>query len=455
MAAHSRGTGDRQAVVVLGMHRSGTSALAGVLARLGCALPRKVMPANEFNPRGFYESLGAYTLNDALLERGGGSWAHWQPLTLEWMQTEVRARELARGAQMLEQEFGTAARFVLKDPRICRLLPYWRALFDQEGIAPVYVHTHRSPLEVARSLERREGWPLEVGLLLWLRYELEAEAGTRGQARASTSYARLLGDWRGVLADLGVRAGLDLPAPTPEQDEDITGFLSADLRHSSETLQGTGLAESWFRRTHAILDRWAETGEAAQDYAVLDQIRSELDAASTLFHAAGSVLPGARSERPAEDIGALEQAEDLPAPADLDAAFAGALAQAEALGAAPADEAGRALLYGQMQRSLRLMQIAQVRDHEAELGAALASHRRQAQARLQEMQAQLHDLQSRHDQARALVLHREAEIARLRADLDHQIRACEALGQQQSALLGSTSWKLTAPLRRIVNGLRR
>jgi len=47
----------RNAVVVLGMHRSGTSALAGVLARLGCDLPQTLMPTNDFNAKGYYESL--------------------------------------------------------------------------------------------------------------------------------------------------------------------------------------------------------------------------------------------------------------------------------------------------------------------------------------------------------------------------------------------------------------
>lgn len=448
------------ALVVLGMHRSGTSALAGVLARLGYALPRKVMPANDFNPRGFYKSLGAYVLNDALLAREGGGWSDWQALPLSWLDTPAAETELARGVQVLQREFGDAPRFVLKDPRICRMLPYWRRVFADAGVAPVYLHTHRSPMEVARSLHRREGWPIEAGLVLWLRYELEAEAGTRGQPRAFTSYDRLLQDWRGALTELSRQAGLDLPPLTPTQDAEIDSFLTDDLRHSTEPLAaGTeapgGRIRDWFRQSHEILRRWAESGETAEDYPELDRIRGEFDAAAALFHAARVALSDAVTGGSSRDSGALEIAEEMPAPADAKAAFETALKTAQTLGAAPQDEADRAVLYAQMQKSLRLMQIAQTRAHEAELTAVLSSHRRQAQARLEQAEARQDALEAQRDQAQALVAHRDAEITRLRADLGHQTRICEDLSQQQNALLGSTSWRLTAPLRRIVTALRR
>lgn len=61
----------RIALIVLGMHRSGTSALAGVLAQMGCDLPQDLMPSTAFNPRGHFESLQVYHLNDAILASGG------------------------------------------------------------------------------------------------------------------------------------------------------------------------------------------------------------------------------------------------------------------------------------------------------------------------------------------------------------------------------------------------
>lgn len=469
MTAHSSTPAGRQAVVVLGMHRSGTSALAGVLARLGCALPEQVMPANDFNPKGFYESIGAYNLNDALLRLEGSSWADWRPLALDWLETEVGRRELARGAQMLEEEFAAEPLFVLKDPRICRLLPYWTRLFEQSGIAPVYVHTHRSPVEVARSLERREGWPLEAGLLLWLRHELEAEAGTRGAARAFTSYDQLLSDWRAMVAEVQARSGLVLPEDPAAQAEEIEAFLSADLRHSTEGLEGVApVIAQWIGGCLEVLERWAAAGEQAEDYALLDAIRAEFDAVMPLF---GPVTRGLEAQ--------LAEAREALACAERDAKAernhaAKAYQALQDQTDAERSEAARAYqaLEGQLEAErvaaqhqlaaaqaetrsrLRLLQIDLTATHEAELSAALASQRRQAERRLEAQREALAAMRAERDQARMLVEHREQDIARLRTDLEHQIADREALAQRELALRQSTSWKMTAPVRWLVRGLR-
>lgn len=476
MTAHSSTSAGRQAVVVLGMHRSGTSALAGVLARLGCALPEQVMPANEFNPKGFYESIGAYNLNDALLRLEGSAWSDWRTLALDWLETEVGRRELARGALMLEEEFAAEPLFVLKDPRICRLLPYWTRLFAQTGIAPFYIHTHRSPMEVARSLERREGWPLEAGLLLWLRHELEAEAGTRGAARAFTSYDQLLADWRAVVAEVQARSGLVLPEDPVAQAAEIETFLSADLRHSTEGLEGVApVITQWIGGCLEVLDRWATGGEQAADYAVLDAIREAFDAVMPLF---GPVSRGLETQL-AEAREALACAErDAKAERNHAAKAYQALldkAMAERNEAAQLtqdlkeqNEAGRAAYQALLDQTkaeraaaqaetrsrLRLLQIDMTATHEAELSAALASQRRQAERRLDAQREALVAMRAELDQARMLVEHREHDIARLRGDLEHQIADREALAQRELALLQSTSWKLTAPVRWLVRGLR-
>lgn len=487
MTAHSSTSAGRQAVVVLGMHRSGTSALAGVLARLGCALPEQVMPANEFNPKGFYESIGAYNLNDALLRLEGSAWSDWRPLALDWLETEVGRRELARGAQMLEEEFAAEPLFVLKDPRICRLLPYWTRLFAQTGIAPFYIHTHRSPMEVARSLERREGWPLEAGLLLWLRHELEAEAGTRGAARAFTSYDQLLADWRAVVAEVQARSGLVLPEDPAAQAEEIETFLSADLRHSTEGLEGVApVIAQWIGGCLEVLERWTTDGEQAADYAVLDAIRDAFDAVMPLFGPvtrgleaqlaeAREALACAERDAKAERTHAAKAYQALLDKTTAERNEAAQLTQdlkeqnkAERTHAAKAyqalqdqTDAERAAAQQQLAAAqaetrsrLRLLQIDLTATHEAELSAALASQRRQAERRLEAQREALAAMRAERDQARMLVEHREHDIARLRGDLEHQIADREALAQRELALLQSTSWKLTAPVRWLVRGLR-
>jgi hypothetical protein len=439
------------------MHRSGTSALAGVLARLGCDLPEEIMPANEFNPKGFYESLKAYNLNDAILAAGDSSWDDWQSFNPAWVSSPLSAEFRERGGKVLEEEYGDSPLFLLKDPRICRLLPFWQQLFDAQQIQPTYVLTHRNPLEVARSLETREGWPQAAGLLLWLRHVLDAETGTRGMQRCFTSYDRLLTDWTGTMEMILSRTGLVLPHACAEVAGEVESFLSASLRHSAEP--AAAVAESspgvdWVRDTFEILERWADQGEQKSDYPVLDRIRSEFDAMTSMF---GPVVQSLRQSSASktqelEEMQALRQAEQKHAAEKYDELLTRSRSEAEAL------QQQR----DQIRNSARAMHARQKEAFEEDLTAALAVVRGRADDRQARLQEDLRGLEHALEQARAMNQHQGDELARLTEDRDRSTAEREALAehvtrleQMAAAYVNSTSWKITAPLRRIVSALRR
>jgi len=151
----------RTALIVLGMHRSGTSALAGVLAKMGADLPQDLMPANEFNPDGYFESLLAYKLNDALLGSAGSSWDDWHAVNADWYGSPRKQEYILRAQEMLAQEFGASSFFVLKDPRICRLVPFWNEVMEEGGITPRLHASHprrgRSTPDPPQRLAREPG----------------------------------------------------------------------------------------------------------------------------------------------------------------------------------------------------------------------------------------------------------------------------------------------------------
>ena len=285
----------RYAVVVLGMHRSGTSALAGVMGHLGCDLPKMLMPANEANPKGYFESLRVYNLNDAILASAGSSWDDWQEFNPGWIKSPRVEEFIRQGQEVLSHEFETSSLFVLKDPRMCRLVPFWLKLFERAEIKPFMVVTHRNPLEVAKSLERREKWPFAYGLLLWLRHVLDCEGETRGVDRYFTSYDRMLKNWAGVAAAMQKRLDLSFPRFSDSVSAEIDAFLSGKLRTHSETRDAVAanpLVSKWIRTTFEILERWAEDGELPSDYATLDIVRAEFNAATPMF---GKLVQIARS----------------------------------------------------------------------------------------------------------------------------------------------------------------
>src|SRR5436190_23899119 len=74
----------RAALFVLGMHRSGTSAIAGTLAIVGATPPRTLMAANSGNARGYWESVRLVELNDESLASAGSHWSDWRPISPQW-----------------------------------------------------------------------------------------------------------------------------------------------------------------------------------------------------------------------------------------------------------------------------------------------------------------------------------------------------------------------------------
>src|SRR5687767_9028583 len=123
----------RRAVLVLGMHRSGTSAVAGLLAHCGLQPPRTLLPADRFNARGYWESAVFMDFHDRLLLAAGTRWDAYTRIDPVWLASETAARFKDECRTLLAHEFGSAPQFVLKDNRICRLLQLWMDLLDTES----------------------------------------------------------------------------------------------------------------------------------------------------------------------------------------------------------------------------------------------------------------------------------------------------------------------------------
>jgi len=173
-----------QIVIVLGMHRSGTSAVAGYLHSLGLELPSETLSAHpKDNPEGYFEPQRMVQLNNRLLAALGLNWQSTRPISAD----ELAAPDLApikeEIKQYLTETCQPGRKLVFKDPRLCRLLPVWLPLIKQHCQAPLIIHTVRNANAVADSLARRAEQQELAGAaitsrykatLLWLRYNLDA-----------------------------------------------------------------------------------------------------------------------------------------------------------------------------------------------------------------------------------------------------------------------------------------
>ena len=153
-----------KALLVLGMHRSGTSSLAGAMVRLGGAAPLNLLPPADDNPKGFFESSVLMTLNDRILAAGDGHWDDWREFDLARLDVATVSALKDQAKSVLAAEFGPARLAVIKDPRMCRLMPFWSSVFQEANWSVRPVLQLRSPLEVALSLNSAGRDSIRLGL---------------------------------------------------------------------------------------------------------------------------------------------------------------------------------------------------------------------------------------------------------------------------------------------------
>jgi hypothetical protein len=292
-------TPQRTAYLVLGMHRSGTSAVTQVLALAGAQLPQNVMGGDEHNARGYFEPWKIATFNDARLRAGGAAWDDIFAFPYRPLAIKPEREWLNRAAALFDGEYGEARHPLLKDPRVTVLMPFWRTVLTELDVAARCVVAVRHPLAVAGSLARRNGFAPQKSVLVWTAYMLAAEAYSRDLPRAFVSYDTLLADWRGEVARIEAAHGASLPKLNEAAEKAIDRFLSPELRHND----GDG-----------GLDKLGWAGELA------GQVLAWFEAAAS-GHAPGRAAleeAAAELERRSRDIGVLVS----PAARDLDAARA-------------------------------------------------------------------------------------------------------------------------------------
>ncbi|MFG1481033.1 hypothetical protein V5F53_20620 [Xanthobacter sp. V4C-4] len=276
----------RKILYILGMHRSGTSALTGLLTIMGAPMPRHPMGAGTFNPKGYFESVEIMNINKRILAARGSSWSDWRALRLPERGSGAYAALRDRAAAGLREEFGDAGLIVVKDPRICRLTQVWLDAARAEGGEPLALIAYRHPLEVARSLERRNQFGLSHSLLLWLRHVVDAEHDSRPCRRAVTSMSRLLADWRAVLSDIERRLAIAWPEQVAARAAEIEAHLDRALVHHTADdgeMEADAYLKAWVSTAHGALRRLEADPDDGAAQAALDTVRDRLNAAEDLI----------------------------------------------------------------------------------------------------------------------------------------------------------------------------
>jgi hypothetical protein len=231
--------------IVLGMHRSGTSALSGLLCRAGWDAPLDLLPCSTHNPLGYWESLSLMRRNDRLLQQFKRSWFDPEPLPAGWEYGEAARAWRHDVLDLLPAMFGSARRPLLKDPRLCLLFPALIPWLEGGDLEVFVVLTVRHPFEVGSSLAARQGMAPDVAVQLWLRHVFEAERLSRGHRREWVCFDRLLEQPQAILARC--QRGLGVSMNSADAPADPALAIEPGLhRQRLDQVQPAALAE-WLR----------------------------------------------------------------------------------------------------------------------------------------------------------------------------------------------------------------
>jgi len=228
-----------QAILILGMHRSGTSAVTRVCNVLGAELGQSVIAAGPDNPKGYWENQDIVDLHGEILRFINHPWDSvstlpdhwWADKNLDWARASIRG--------IVEKHFAGKPLWAVKDPRMCLLLPLWLEVLGELEIDSKCLLVKREPEDIARSLAARDQYRPDHAYLLYIKHILEVEFRTRSCARAVISYDALLEDWYSEMQNISHKLKLQWPEALASGNIAVAAELDPGLRHQHQSTQSS------------------------------------------------------------------------------------------------------------------------------------------------------------------------------------------------------------------------
>ncbi len=280
MEALSLDKAPAKVVFVLGMHRSGTSAYTRTINLLGADMSADLLKPNDNNPLGFWESKRLVAMHDRLLDAAGSTWDDWTLLDLEQICPTLYEELRAEAVAWLRDNFQGSRLFVVKDPRICRFVPFWVNVLEDFRAAPAAVIPVRNPLEVAASLKARNRFSEQKSHMMWLRHVIDAERTTRDMPRVFTAYEDLVSQPMAVAGDIFNL--LRLRRGSASVIAGVDRFLAPELRHHvANDLEVDRCPDvpDWVKQAYEIVTTFTRSGPTPEGLQALEEIGAAFDSA--------------------------------------------------------------------------------------------------------------------------------------------------------------------------------
>ncbi len=280
---------NQSVIAVLGMHRSGTSAVARGLLALGVVLGERLMKPSADNPRGYWEDEEIVSLNDRLLAELGMGWHSLRLIDPSQWETERVLSLKLEAVELVRARFGSYPLWGFKDPRTARLLPFWKNVFTHLGMRDSYVIVVRNPIGVARSLAARNGFAPEKSHLLWLEHYLSALWETQGRPWIAVDYDELIADPVAQLRRIAGKLAVPVDASVQEALRVYArDFISPELRHavfSRDDVKLDFAISTLAKKVYDLFHRLGDNGTSMHHSVIkdLEAMRRDLAALGPLY----------------------------------------------------------------------------------------------------------------------------------------------------------------------------
>lgn len=230
-------------LAVLGMHRSGTSALTRGLQTIGVSLGEHLMSANAmFNAKGFWEDMDIYSLNVEMLQSLGADWYQASLPDANQINQLFNSDYGSQAIELLRNKTRESPIFGFKDPRMGKLLPFWKRIFQQGHYRVGYLLALRNPLSVAGSLEKRDELDRTHSYLLWLTHTLNCVKESEENPRIIVDFDKLMQAPQEQITRIAKVFNLQVDSgKLAEYAED---FLNRSLRHFTYSVDDLKLDQS-------------------------------------------------------------------------------------------------------------------------------------------------------------------------------------------------------------------
>jgi GT2 family glycosyltransferase len=420
------------------MHRSGTSALARLLNLFGVKLGNDLLPAAADNELGFWEHRQIQFIHERIYETLGRQWINLSPFPAGWENQKEIVPFRQQLIEAIRQEFSEAPLWGVKDPRMSVMLPLWLPMLRDLHCQSKCILIFRNPVEVARSLAKRDGLLPARCYLLWLDNLRQCVRGSAGLPRSITTYDRLLNNPLAELERIGEDLKISWPVPPENVHTQVADFLRPHLRHQR-------IADEGFRIDASIPELVRECYGAAVQAAAADSVEplekilpvidQELDNSQLLKNFIADLEKEHRSTIIAKNLQAIQlnskanAAEQRVRKLETEKSFPNQLR----------DEISR------QQTSINTLN-----NTIAQQAAELSSVQQERTTLASELKATQENLAALHrtqieNQERLTTLTRD--VQRLENDVSMAVRTRDLLGAQLRSFFASAAWSISRPIR--------